>query len=447
MSSELTIPYNWKARDYQLPLWTALESGVKRALAVWHRRAGKDLFAINRIAYEAYKRPGLYWHCFPTYAQGRKVAWEGFTKDGRKFKDAFPPCLIQSTNDKDMKLELKGTNGNAGSIYQVVGTDAINRLVGANPIGVVFSEYSLSDPSAWHLIQPILRENGGWAIFIYTPRGHNHGFDLYQRAQRSPDRWFCELLTVDTTVHDGKTVVDTKLIDEDRLDGMPEELVQQEYYCSFDAPLVGSYYAKEMTLARKEDRLTDVPYHPGQQVDTYWDLGVDDSTTIWFVQQMGPRVHVIDYYEASGEGLPHYARILQQKPYVYGRHCGPWDLEIRELGTGKTRKEAAKNLGIKFLVARKLPIEDGIESVRTLLNRCWFDKTKCERGIEAMCSYQKTYNEEKKIYSSQPLHNWASHGADAFRTMGVMVKDVYKRKVKQDLQHSGMRDYMPQEFQ
>lgn len=447
--NEFNLPYGWTPRDYQWPLWDALEAGCKRAIAVWHRRAGKDLFAINRIAYEMYRRPGLYWHCFPTYAQGRKIAWEGFTKAGRKFQDAFPPPLIKSRNDKDMKIELAGpTAEQAGSIYQVVGTDEIDRLVGANPIGVVFSEYALSDPQAYQLIIPILRENNGWAMFIYTPRGHNHGWDLIQNARKEGNnkRWFSQVLTVEDTKHDGKRVVSQEMIDMDIADGMSPELVQQEYYCSFDAPLVGSYFATEMSEARKQGRIGKVPYEPILPVDTAWDLGMDDSMTIWFTQSFGTEIRIIDYYENSGEGFPHYAKILKGKPYLYGTHHMPHDIVVRELNEGKSREEQCKSLGIKPLrITKKVSFEDGIEAARNTIPLCWFDEEKCQRGIEALQSYQKVFNEERKIFGTSPLRNWATHGADAFKNFSVARK-VYKGdKKKKLLQHSGLRDYIPGE--
>ena len=226
---EIQVPDNWRPRDYQLDLWKYLENGGKRAVAVWHRRAGKDLLSVNWCVTAALKRKGLYWHLLPTYNQGRKIVWDGMTRDGRSFLEHFPKELWSNVNNTDMRLELKN-----GSIYQVVGTDNVDRLVGSNPVGVVFSEYSLQDPRAWDLVRPILAENGGWAVFIYTARGRNHGYDMFNMASRN-ERWFCQRLSIDDT-----SVLTQEAIEEEREAGMPEELIQQEFYCSFDAPLVGS---------------------------------------------------------------------------------------------------------------------------------------------------------------------------------------------------------------
>lgn len=432
MSERIVLPYNWKPRSYQRPLWNTMElgvdgkkGGVRRAAVVWHRRAGKDLFGINFTASRAIERVGLYWHLFPTYNQGRKIAWEGFTKEGRRFLDHFPKALIEGQNDTEMRLKLKN-----GSIYQVVGTDSVDRLVGSNPVGCIFSEYSVSDPGAWDLIQPILAENGGWAIFIYTPRGLNHGWKLFEMAQQTPG-WYAQLLTVsDTKRDDGTPVVSEQIIAEIRASGMPEEKIQQEFYCSFEAPLVGAYYSKQMQEAAKGSRITTVAHVPSLPVHTAWDLGYNDAMTIWFWQEVANEIHFIDYIEASGEGLAYYISELKKKPYTYGRHKAPHDIEVTELGTGKSRREVARSLGLRFDTVPKHDVLDGIESCRNILPRCWFDKVKCKRGIEALKSYTKAWDDKSESYRDSPVHNWASHGADSFRTFAWSHKD--KRRLSDE---------------
>jgi hypothetical protein len=311
-----------------------------------------------------------------------------------------------------MKLELEND-----SIWQVVGTDNVDRLVGANPVGCVFSEYSLQDPRAWDYIRPILAENGGWALFIYTPRGRNHGHTLLEVAKSNP-KWYHQVLSVDDT-----GILDPAAIQEERDAGMPEEMIQQEYFCSFDAALVGSYYGQEMDLAFKDGRITDVPYDPRLEVHTAWDLGMSDSTAIVFYQESGTEIRIIDYYEASGEGLPHYIRILKEKGYDYGSHFGPHDIQVRDFSTGKSRLETAAIMGIKFKVAPKLGLLDGIDAVRIALRRMVFDKTKCARLIEAMRQYKKSWNDKMRCYSSHPDHDWTSHPADGMRTLVTTLKD------------------------
>lgn len=410
--TQIQVPVNWRPRAYQLPLWSYFEKGGKRGVAVWHRRAGKDATALNLTVVSAFKRPGIYWHLLPTYNQGRKIVWDGRTKEGKPFLDAFPREAIKNVNGTEMKLELEN-----GSIYQVVGTDNVDRLVGANPVGCVFSEYSLQDPQAWNLIRPILAENGGWALFIYTPRGRNHGYEIFNMAKKHP-KWFCQSLSVDDT-----GVVTPDIIEEEREAGMPEEMVQQEFFCSFDAGLVGSYYGSHMAKALEEGRITKVPYDPRTPVNTTWDLGIGDSTAIWFWQQVGYEIRLLDYYEASGEGLPHYANILRSKEYVYGEHYGPHDLEVRELSTGRSRRETAKLLGINFQIVPKLALEDGIDAVRNILGACIFDEERCSRGIEALRQYKKSWNDKMRCYSDRPDHDWTSHAADSFRYLALSVRN------------------------
>ena len=414
--SNIVVPVDWRPRAYQLPLWSFFEKGGKRAVAIWHRRAGKDATALNLTVTAAFTRPGLYWHLLPTYNQGRKIVWDGISKDGRKFMDAWPKEAIRGINNTDMKLELENN-----SIWQVVGTDNVDRLVGSNPVGCVFSEYSLQDPLAWDYIRPILAENGGWALFIYTPRGRNHGYELFEMAKRNP-RWFAQQLTVDDT-----HAISLDAIEEERDAGMPEEMVQQEFYCSFDAALVGAYYGHQMEKALKEERITKVPYEPRLEVNTAWDLGMGDSTAVWFYQVSGFEIRIIDYYEASGEGMAHYAKVLAGKEYLYGKHYAPHDIEVRDFSVGKSRRDVAAALGIKFIVVPKLSVADGIEAVRNILNKCWFDADRCNRGIEALRQYKKSWNEKTRSYSSTPDHDWTSHAADAFRYLAVSMKEKRNR--------------------
>lgn len=430
---DIEVPYNWRPRSYQVPTWQYFTNGGKRGACVWHRRAGKDLFAINLSAVAACQRVGLYWHILPTYNQGRKIVWEGFTRDGRKFIDHFPPELIESKNNTDMRITLKN-----GSIYQVVGAEDPDRLVGTNPIGVVFSEYSLHDPYAWDILRPILAENGGWALFIYTARGKNHGYKLMEMAKNNK-QWHASVLKAGsgpdaTKREDGTPVISDEIIQDERDAGMEEELIQQEFYCSFEAAIVGAYYAKQMTMLEtptenRQRQIGEVPWEPGLPVHTAWDLGMDDQTCIWFIQQFGEQLRVIDYYENNGEGLAHYVKQLNARPYVYGKHYAPHDIEVRELGTGRSRLEAARSLGLRFTVVKIHSVEDGIEATREILPQCWMDEKKCERGIAALREYRREYDEQKMTYKNTPLHNWASHPADAFRqfAMGHRVRKKYQK--------------------
>jgi len=410
-----------------------MDGGYKRAVLIWHRRSGKDKTLVNFVAKKAMERVGSYYYFFPTYTQGNKILWTGMDKEGFKFTDHIPQSIRKRTDNGKMLIELLN-----GSIIQVVGTDNIDSVVGTNPIGCVFSEYALQDPRAWDFVRPILAENGGWAVFNYTPRGRNHGYDIYQIATQDPKKWFSQVLKAP----------ETKAISEDVLREEREEIVkkdgndalyQQEYLCSFDAPIQGAYYATQLIKAYEENRITTVPYESSLPVDTYWDLGVGDATPIWFIQTAGQEIRLIDYYETSGEGLAHYALELQKRGYVYRTNgngqilaTAPHDIEVRELGTGKSRRETAMALGIDFQIAPKLSIEDGIDAARNILGRCWFDKDKCGRGLDALKSYHKEYDEKNKVYKNRPHHDWSSHAADAFRYFAVSHRSPTAAAPKQD---------------
>lgn len=423
----ITMPFQWKPRDYQLDAWHALEAGAKRACLVWHRRAGKDAVGLNWCATRAFEEPGLYWHMLPTYKQGRKIVWEGKTREGRDFLSAFPKQLVTRTRDDEMTLWLEG-----GSVFQVVGTDDIDKLVGANPRGVVLSEYSLHNPAAWDYVRPILAENGGWAIFLYTPRGRNHGFALYQQAVRNSveggGKWFAQILTVEQT-----RAIATEAIEDDRASGMPEELIQQEYFCSFNAALVGSYFGEQIAYLDRGQRFTSVPWSPQHTVTTGWDLGVGDKTVIWFAQIVGYETRLIDYYESHGKGIEHYIGVLKERPYVYEDHLVPHDAQQRQVGTGRSTVEVARDLGVRLRVVPKLSKEDQIQAARTMLPRCVFDSVKCNRGIDALRSYRKEYDRDRNVYRDRPFHDWASDAADAFQTLAVGIRPPVKKLTAADL--------------
>ncbi len=423
---EATVPYNWVPRDYQRPAWSALEGGVKRACIIWHRRAGKDVMSVAWTTVQAFKRVGLYWHVLPTYKQGRKIIWNGMMRDGRKFLDLWPENMVTRKRDDEMTLWLAN-----GSMWSVIGGDDVDSLVGTNPVGVVFSEFSLTDPTVWNFIRPILAENGGWAMFIFTPRGRNHAYRMHLRyleeMQKPHPRWFHQVLTVDDT-----HAISMEAIQSDRDEGMAEEMVQQEYWCSFDAPLVGAYYGAIMTKLDKQGRIGRVPHEPKCPVITGWDLGIGDSTAIWWAQQIGPEIRLIDFYQNSGVGIEHYVKVLQERAdendYVYREHLMPHDAEARELGTGKSLVETARSLGLRIRVVPKLSFQDGVQAVRTMLPQCWVDEENCEIGIQALREYVKQKKEGETgpdgeaVYGDQPLHNWASHPADALRTLAVGMR-------------------------
>jgi hypothetical protein len=420
---KISIPYNFIARRYQVPAIEAIRSGkYKRAVCVWHRRSGKDKAFINIMADQMMKRVGGYYYFFPTFRQGKKVLWNGMDRNGFKFMDHIPESIRKRTDNTDMLVETIN-----GSVFQVIGTDKIDLVVGANPVGCVFSEWSLQNPAAWDYMRPILAENGGWAAFIYTPRGRNHGYTLLETAKAFPDVWYSEVLTAEDTKAIPPEILHQEHMEIIKKDGN-DALYQQEYMCNFDVPIQGAYYADQLMAADSDGRISGVPHDPATQVHTAWDLGMDDSMTIWFFQIAGREFHFIDYYESNGEGIDYYIKYLKDKSYVYGKHYAPHDIKVRELSTGKSRYETAKSLGIEFEVVPKLLIWDGIQAVRSMLPRCWFDKTKCERGLSSLRSYHKEWDEDNQVFKNKPEHDWSSHGADGFRSFAVGFQQLVQQQ-------------------
>ncbi len=419
MTEAIDIPCGWVPRPDQRDLWDYLEQGGKRAVCVAHRRWGKNDVAFHFAATQMMQRPGNYWHMLPEYAQARKVAWDARNpKTGkRRIDEAFPPDIRRTTREHEMFIEFT-----SGATWQLVGSDNYNSLVGSSPVGIVFSEYAVADPMAWAYLRPILAANDGWALFIYTPRGNNHGKTMLDFARTEPG-WFAQVIDA---AH--SPVFSPDILSQERRELIAEfgetqgeMLFLQEYMCSFEGMVRGAYYAKQLRQARADNRVTSVPHASGHEVYTFWDLGMDDSTSIWFMQAIGRELRFIDYYEAQGEGLSHYAKVLKEKPYVYGDHYMPHDADVRELGTGTSRKATAENLGIRpvIVVQRARDTQavlSGIEAARNIMSQCWFDERKCSRGIAALEGYQAEYIEQQKKLADHPLHNWCSHGADAFRT-------------------------------
>ena len=414
--SETTIqlPYGYICRDYQEKFWEAMKSGKKRAVLVWHRRAGKEKTCWNYLIMQACRKVGIYYYFFPHFSQGRKILWDGVDKEGFKFLHHIPKELIDGwPNSTEMKVRLIN-----GSIIQVIGTNNIDSIVGTNPIGCVFTEYSLQDPVGWQLIRPILVENGGWAIFNFTPRGGNHGKELYEMARQNPD-WYCQLLTVDDT-----KIISLSDIQAEREAGMSEDYIQQEFYCSFTLGVEGSYYAKYLQDARDEDRIGNLAWNKQSRVYTAWDLGYGDSTAIIFYQIVGSEIHIIDYYEAHGEGLPHYAGVLKDKPYIYADHYAPHDIDSHSFSSGLSAREVGASLGLRFVVlpTLKLRIEDGIEAVRGIFPRIYIDQTKCKHLVKCLENYRKEFDMRLEVYKERPRHDKYSHGADAMRYLAIAVK-------------------------
>lgn len=422
---------DYHPRDYQKEFENVMFNGKRRAFLLYHRRAGKDFSCFMFTIYCALRDlPGVYFYIFPSYTQGKKVIWDGIDESGKRLLDYIPKDLIDGKpNQTEMKLRF--TNG---SIIQVIGSDNPDAIRGTNPKGVVLSEYALQDPRIWtEVLSPILVKNNGWAVFNTTPQGRNHAYDLWDNAQGSL-YWFCQKLTIEDT-----GLISKEAIEREKQEGRSEEIVQQEYYCSFDRGVDGSYYGRLIAKLRNEGRIGNVHYEPRSSVSTYWDCGYGDSTAIIFGQTVGTEFRIIDYYENHGEGLPHYIKMVNEKPYVYDMHYFPHDAGSGSLQTGQTLQKIAQDLGLKNTVLPRDDFEVGIEAARSLLAICYIDQRKCKQLIRCLESYHKQFNDKMNVYSNTPVHDQFSHGSDAFR-YAAMARQRYGNNGGQKVTAESIRE-------
>jgi phage terminase large subunit len=418
--SEAEVPGGWEPRRYQRSLWRYLEGGGKRADVVAHRRWGKDEVALNWAAIRAVRRPGAYWHLLPEASQGRKAIWDAVNPHTgrRRIDEAFPPEIRERTRDSEMIIHFK-----SGATWQVVGSDNFNSLMGSPPLGVVFSEWSLAKPDAWSFIRPILAENGGWALFLWTPRGRNHATRAFEARSRDP-AWFTlksPATATDVFTPEQLARERAELIAELGSEEEGSARFASEYLVDFDAAAPGAYYAGLLGAAERDGRIGRVPYDPALKVDTAWDLGIDDYTAIWFLQQAGREVRAIDYFETSGEGLQQVVRAaIAAKPCVFGTHHLPHDVMVRELGAaGRSRLETLGSLGIGSVsVGAAMDPEERINAARLMIPITWFDAERCAVGLERLRGYRKRWSRATRSYLG-PLHDESSHGADAFGEFAV----------------------------
>lgn len=403
----VTIPYSPREA------FASYHSNTKRnALTVAHRRAGKTVARLNRIIRAAHTGPadGRYGYLCPTYTQAKDIAWN-------YLKHYTSPLLEHggAKNEAELSVTLP-----TGAIIRLYGAESYDRMRGLYFHGVALDEAQDIPPVALtQVILPALADRGGWLDAAGTPKGRaGLLYQLRKMALDNPKEWFLQELKAS----------ETGILPEIELarlkNMMPENEYEQEMECSFDAALTGAYYAKELNNAA--NRITSVPWEPLLPVYTAWDLGMADSTSIVFWQQTGGgEIRVIDYYEASGHGLDHYIRELKTKPYTYAKHFAPHDIQVRELGTGKSRLEVAQSLGITFELAPSMSVEDGIGAVRMMIPKCWFDAEKTNQLVEALRLYQEKRDVKRNI-SLGPLHDWTSHAADCVRYMALCIQEIAK---------------------
>jgi len=393
----VTIPYS--PREWQ----QRLHNSAKRWIVlVLHRRAGKTTAVLNHLQRDALLTPNSrYAFIAPTYKQAKNIAWDLLKYYARP---------IPGIEFNEAELTAKYPNGSRLTLY---GADNPDSLRGIALWGVAFDEYSQQPSNIFtEIIRPALADHEGYAIWIGTPKGKNELYNLYEYGKTDPN-WLSLLLTVEDT----NIIPKAEL--EDARKTMTDDEYNQEFMCSFDAAIKGAYYAKELEKARQDKRITNVPHEALLRVHTWWDLGVGDSTAIGFFQVYGNQWRMIDYYEASGEGLQHYINVLKEKGYQYGQHYAPHDIKVRELGSGKSRLEVAAELGLEFQIAPNVTVDDGINAVRMRFNTLWIDEEKCKRFLEAISQYRKEWNDKMGEYKPHPLHDWTSHAADMLRYWAV----------------------------
>lgn len=415
------------------PLQAELHLKLRRFnVLVCHRRFGKTVFAINDMIDRGLRNPlknPQYAYFAPFYGQAKRVAWDYL----KEYTKAIPGAVA---NEADLRIDIPRPHMKDRIRFMLLGADNPGSIRGIYLDGAILDEFAEMDPLIWsQVIRPALSDRIGWASFIGTPKGQNHFWDIYQSALANP-QWFTQVFRASET-----GVVDPGELEEAKKAMAPEEF-DQEFECSFTAALIGAYFGKEMELAEKEGRIGNVPYDKAAPVDTFWDLGIGDTTAIWFVQQVGREYHAIDYVEDSGRDLAHYVAELRRRPYIYREHVLPHDAAARELGTGKTRQETLRAHGLeRTIIQARQSLEDGIHAARMMIPKVWFDREKCQRGISALKNYERKWDAKNKIFSTKPLHNWASHGSDAFRVCALGSRDNSVRSNSLRLPRQALSSY------
>jgi phage terminase large subunit len=447
LNARQRIPaHGWTPRPHQYNAWEYLQRGGKHAELIWHRRAGKDEVTLQHTAVSALQRQGNYWHMLPLASQVRKAIWTAVNPHtGRKrIDEVFPHSIRKNTRETEMQIELVN-----GSTWQALGSDNYQGAIGSSPVGIVYSEWAQSDPASRGYLRPILAENNGWQLYITTPRGANHAKRTFDSASRDPNA-FAEILTAEQTgVFSPETLAaERQAYIDDHGEDFGIALFEQEYFCSFSAAVIGSYYGAQISKMERDGRIGVVPHDPLLPVYTAWDLGYTDDTAIWWYQVKGGKLRIIDYYFASGVGVAHYAaqiigreveltisqhrvaaelgadipEIAHRKAYRYAKHYLPHDARNKTLGAaGKSiQDQIAAVLTIQATeIVEKESVELGIQAVRAMLPHADIDRERCVDGIEAVRQYQREWDDERKVFANRPLHNWCSHPADALRTLAM----------------------------
>ena len=397
--AELIIPY--KPREHQLKVHELLE-GKRFAVVVAHRRFGKTVAALNHLIREAVlntKETPRYAYIAPTYGQAKRVAWDYLVK--------YTDPLGGTNNISELRVDFWGRR------IQLYGSDNPDSLRGQFFDGVIIDEVGDQNPKIWtDIVRPALTDRKGWCLFIGTPKGHNHFKELRDRAEKEDGWGLLEFKASETGVVDDTELKAAK-------NEMGEDKYRQEFECSFDAAVEGSYYGQILNELEEKKHMQEIPREELSRTFTAWDLGMGDSTSIWVAQLVGTEVRLLDYYENHGVGLDHYVKWIRDNDYEKAEHILPHDVRVRELGTGKSRMEMLEEAGLEIKIAPRMSLDDGIQAVRRLLPRCWFNVPKVQIGLNCLRNYRRDYDEKRKIFYERPLHDWSSHGSDSFRYLAL----------------------------
>lgn len=438
---KIQIPHNdWGPRPHQADLWEYLQAGGKRAVAVWHRRAGKDEVCMHHTAVAALKRPANYWLCYPQFTQARKAIWDAVNPHTgqRRINEAFPHEIRSNTREHDMQLTLVN-----GSTFQVIGSDSVvaGSGIGSSTAGIVFSEWALANPAAWGYYRPILEENQGWAAFVSTPRGRNHCYDLWRYAEGRPD-WFAQRLTVDDTGAYTPEALAEALGEYRSIYGEDagKAMFDQELYCSFNAAILGAFFAREMEQVREEDRIQPLSPDMSRPIHRAWDIGVrDDTSVIWF-QVQGPQLLILDHLASSGVGVEWFRDEIfkrhEERGWQHGIDFVPHDAKVKEWGIGRTRVETMSALSLRPQVVPDATFQDGINAARRTLPLCLFDPRTEDSLVAALEQYRRDWDPDKRAFRANDVHDWTAHPAAAFRYLAMSWKPAPIKRAPEPV-HSG----------
>jgi len=421
----IQLPNKWRPRSYQREAWDYLENGGRHAELVWHRRSGKDEIAMHRTAVAAFERVGNYWHMLPEYSQARKAIWDAVNPHTgrRRIDEAFPKELRRRTRDHEMQIEFVN-----GSSWQVVGSDNFNSLVGSAPAGIVYSEWALANPNARAYLRPIIAENRGWQIFITTPRGRNHAYTTLRAAQKTPGA-FAQILDATQTgvFQPGQLELELASYIAEFGEDYGRAKFEQEYLCSFEAANLGAILARAIGVAEKEGRVNDeVLFDPyGAPIEISADIGRRDTATWWFWQPCIGGYRVFDYDCGWGIDAEEWCYRLNERLEKYSLAGGEPALgKIWLPHDARAKTFAAKRSAIEIFIEKfgtnkvaitpSARVSDRINAARTLMPRIEFHETNCQRGLDGLRAWTFEYDEEKRIFSSDPLHDWACHDGDGF---------------------------------